>query len=113
MGSVSTTPTTTDTIMPMKKGRSSVAHMTILPKAEAALPTGAAIRAAAPIPIKIVTIGVTRMSTLVSLLTALPNSEAMIATKNTAKGPPAPPMALVAKPTGTNENSTMAGHWSA
>ena len=41
---------------------------------------------------RIVTMGVTRMSTLVSLLTILPHSAAKIATKYTARGPPAPPI---------------------
>ena len=95
--------------MPMKKGCSSVAHMMALPTALAAVPMGAAIRAAAPIPQRMVTMGVTRMSIFVSLLTALPISEVMMATNSTAKGPPAPPMAMVAKPTGIRENSTMGG----
>ena len=57
--------------------------------------------------------GVTRMSTFVSLLTALPNSAATTAVTSTASGPPAPPMAFVAKPTGTREKSTIAGACSA
>ena len=84
----------------MKKGWSSVAHMMACPTAEAALPTGAAMRAAKPIPASTVTMGVTRMSILVSLLTALPSSAARMVTNSTASGPPAPPMELVAKPTG-------------
>ena len=92
MGSVSATPMTTDTMMPIKKGCNSVAHMMALPTAEAACPTGAAIRAANPTPTRMVTIGVTRMSIFVSLLTALPTSAATIATNSTAKGPPAPPI---------------------
>lgn len=43
-----------------------------------------------PTPAKMVTSGVTRMSTLVSLLTALPSSAATIAMMSTASGPPAP-----------------------
>ena len=87
--------------------------MMALPTALAAVPMGAAIRAAAPMPQRMVTMGVTRMSIFVSLLTALPISEAMMATNSTARGPPAPPMALVAKPTGIRENSTIGGAFSA
>ena len=68
---------------------------------------------AAPMPTRIVTMGVTRMSILVSLLTALPNSAAMMATNRTASGPPAPPRALQAYPTVTREKSTMGGAWRA
>ena len=57
MGSVSATPMTTETMMPMKKGCSSVAHMMACPTAEAAVPTGAAISAAKPTPTSTVTIG--------------------------------------------------------
>ena len=39
--------------------------------------------------------------------------DATTATTYTASGPPAPPMALVAKPTGIRENSTSGGHWRA
>ena len=53
--------------------------------------------------------GVTKMSIFVSLETNLPHSTATMATKYTASGPPAPPMALAAKPTGISENSTMPG----
>ena len=75
--------------------------------AVAALPMGAAMSQASPTPTRMVTMGVTSMSILVSLDTALPNSAAMTATKYTDSGPPAPPSALVAKPTGIRENSTM------
>ena len=92
MGSVSATPMTTETMMPMKKGCSSVAHMMACPTAEAAAPTGAAISAAKPTPTSTVTMGVTRMSIFVSLLTALPSSAATMATNSTARGPPASPM---------------------
>ena len=60
-----------------------------------------------------VTRGVTRISILVSLETAFPNSAAMIATKRTAKGPPAPPSALAANPTVAMEKRTSGGHFSA
>ena len=113
MGRVRATPITTDTMMPMKKGCSSAAHMMNRPTALAAAPMGAAIRAAMPMPESTVTMGVTRMSTFVSLLTALPISLARIATNSTARGPPAPPMKLVAKPTGIREYSTRGGASSA
>ena len=93
----------------MKKGCSSVAHIMALPTEMAAVPMGRATSAAKPIPARIVTTGVTRMSILVSLLMALPISAARIATKNTASGPPAPPNTLVAKPTVISENSTSGG----
>lgn len=64
---------------------------------------------AAPMPTRMVTMGVTRMSTLVSLLTALPHSAEMMATNSTASGPPAPPRVLQAYPTVTREKSTMGG----
>ena len=92
MGSVRAMPMMTDTRIPMKKGCSSVAHMMACPTAEAAVPTGAAISAAKPTPTSTVTMGVTRMSIFVSLLTALPSSAATMATNSTARGPPASPM---------------------
>ena len=94
MGSVNATPTMTETRMPMRKGACSVAHMMRVPTCEAAAPMGAARSIERPTPEKMVTSGVTRMSTLVSLLTALPSSEATMAMMRTASGPPAPPKAL-------------------
>jgi aspartate aminotransferase len=49
-------------------------------------PMGAAMRYASPTPTSMVTMGVTRMSIFVSLETALPNSEAMMATNSTPAG---------------------------
>ena len=92
MGSVRAMPMTTETMMPMKKGCCFVAQMMACPTAAAALPTGAAISAANPTPTSTVTIGVTRMSIFVSLLTAFPTSAARMATNSTASGPPAPPI---------------------
>ena len=86
MGKVSATPTKTETRMPIRKGWSSVARMMTCPKALAAPAMGGAITQAAPMPTSVVTMGVTRISTRVSLLTALPTSEAMMATKSTARG---------------------------
>ena len=96
MGRVRATPTSTDTRMPIQKGWSVVVVLMRVPKALAAPPMGGAMTQAAPMPTRMVTMGVTRMSTLVSLLTALPNSAATMATKSTARGPPAPPRALQA-----------------
>ena len=96
MGSVRAMPTSTDTSIPIQKGCSSVVRMISWPKALAAPPMGGAMTQAAPTPTRMVTMGVTRMSTLVSLLTALPTSAAMMATNSTARGPPAPPRALQA-----------------
>ena len=84
-----------------------------LPSQLAAFPIGEAIRQAARIPMLSVTNGVARRSILVSLLIALPASEAMIATAYTAKGPPAPPRAFVAKPTGARVSRTIIGALSA
>ena len=66
-----------------------------------------------PVPTPIVTSGVTRISILVSLEIILPASAAIMATKYTASGPPAPPSALDANPTVISENSTSGGHFSA
>ena len=82
--------------MPMAKGCSSVACIISWPKALAAVPMGGAMSQAAPMPSRMVTMGVTRMSIFVSLLMALPHSAAMMATNNTARGPPAPPSRLQA-----------------
>ena len=90
MGRVRAMPMTTDTRMPMKKGCRSVAHMTKVPTAVAAVPMAGAHQADSPTPTRMVTRGVTRMSILVSLLTALPSSAAMTAMNSTASGPPAP-----------------------
>ncbi len=65
------------------------------------------------IPTPIVTSGVIRISIFVSLDIALPHSEAMIAIKRTARGPPALPSAFAANPTVIIENSTRGGHLSA
>ena len=94
MGSVSATPTMTDTRMPMTSGACSVAHMMRVPTWLAAAPMGAAMSMDRPTPAKIVTSGVARMSIFVSLLTALPSSAATMAMMRTASGPPAPPSAL-------------------
>ena len=60
-------------------------------------------------PTRMVTAGVARMSTFVSLETALPHSAATMAMSSTASGPPAPPSALAAQPTALSENSTIGG----
>ena len=91
------------------------------PTLEAAVPIAGAIRAESPTPTRIVTRGVTRISTLVSLETALPHSAAMTAMNRTARGPPAPlpplsvvlPSALAAYPTVARENRTRGGACSA
>ena len=113
MGSVSAIPTITETRIPIRKGWSSVAHMIRFPTAMAAFPRGGAISQEKNTPTPIVTRGVTRMSIFVSLETAFPNSAAMIATKRTAKGPPAPPSALAENPTAAMEKRTSGGHFSA
>ena len=66
--------------------------MIMAPTLEAAFPMAGATREASPTPERIVTRGVTRISILVSLETAFPSSDAMIAMKRTASGPPAPPI---------------------
>ena len=107
MGSVRAMPTSTDTAMPMRKGCRRVAWSIIRPKAEATVPMGGAMSFARATPTRMVTPGVTRMSTFVSLETALPHSAATMAMTSTASGPPAPPSALAAQPTAARENSTM------
>ena len=113
MGSVRATPTITETRIPIRKGCSSVAHLMTLPTAMAALPRAGAISQDRSTPTPMVTRGVTRISILVSLETALPNSAAMMAIKRTASGPPAPPSVSAAKPTVVMEKSTSGGHCSA
>ena len=113
MGSVSAMPTSTDTRMPISRGCSSVAHMISWPTLLAAAPMPGAISSARPTPTKMVTPGVARMSTRVSLLISLPHSAAITVITSTAKGPPAPPSALAALPTATRLNSTSGGHCSA
>ena len=83
------------------------------PKALATVPMGGAMSLARATPIKMVTPGVTRISTLVSLLTILPHSAAMMAMIRTASGPPAPPSALAAQPTAAREKRTMGSAFSA
>ena len=109
MGSVSAMPMTTDTMTPMKKGCSSVAHMMKPPTDEASAPIHGAATSASPQPPMMVTAGVTMMSTFVSFDTAFPSSEATMAMTSTASGPPAPPASLAAKPTAASENSTRGG----
>ncbi len=90
MGRVSAIPIKTETMIPIKNGCRSVAHMMTLPTAVAAVPMAGAHSALKPTPTRIVTSGVTRISTFVSLLIALPHSAAIIAIRSTASGPPAP-----------------------
>ena len=102
-------PTRAETRIPIKKGCNSVAHMMRLPTCIAALPISGAKRAENSIPEPIVTRGVTKISTFVSLETALPISVERMATNSTASGPPAPPKALEAKPTVIREKRTNGG----
>ena len=83
--------------------------MITFPTFMAAFPRAGARSADNAIPTPMVTRGVTRISTFVSLETALPASDARTATNRTARGPPAPPSALDAKPTVIRENNTRGG----
>ena len=83
--------------------------MIISPIFMAAFPSAGAINQDKAIPMPIVTLGVTRISTFVSFETAFPHSAAIIATNSTASGPPAPPSAFEAKPTVMRENRTNGG----
>ena len=83
------------------------------PRDFAATPIGSAITIAERIPEHIVTIGVTIISSFVSLLTALPSSDAIIVIIRTAKAPPAPPSSFAATPTEVREKRTSGGHLSA
>ena len=65
----------------IERGRRLVASSIISPVQAAARPMGAAISQARPVPARMVTMGVTRMSIFVSLETSLPHSEARMATK--------------------------------
>ena len=107
MGRVRATPTITETRIPMAKGCRSVAHMMRSPTFMAAPPMAGAMSLARATPTRMVTPGVTRISTFVSLDTILPHSAATMAMIRTARGPPAPPSALAAQPTAARENSTM------
>ena len=109
MGRVRAMPTRTETRIPIKNGWRFVAHIIRLPTFMAALPKAGAHHADRATPTPMVTSGVTRISIFVSLDTAFPISDAKIATKSTAKGPPAPPSALDANPTVIRENSTRGG----
>ena len=89
--------------MPIRKGCNSVAHMMTVPVCIASFPKGGAHKAASVAPTPMVTRGVTRISTFVSPAASFPISLVAMATKSTAKGPPAPPSALVANPTVRSE----------
>ena len=99
IGRVSAIPTITETIIPMKNGWSSVAHMMALPTALAAFPIPGAHHIASRMPAVMVTKGVTMISIFVSFETSLPSSDAKMVTISTARGPPAPPRVFVAAPT--------------
>ena len=89
MGSVSTMPTSTETRMPIQKGSSSVARMISAPKPSIIRLTPGPMSVPMPSPASMVTVGVTRISILVSWLTALPSSAATITEKKAPSGPPA------------------------
>ena len=110
IGSVSAIPTITDTIIPMKNGCNSVAHMIAVPTVLAAAPIAGAHPSESRTPTQIVTNGVTIISIFVSFETSFPNSAAKIVTTKTARGPPAPPSSFAAIPTAASENNTSGGH---
>ena len=80
IGRVSAIPTITDTKIPIRNGCLVVAHIMTFPRLLAAEPMPGAHQYDRPIPTAIVTRGVTRISILVSLETALPNSDAKMVT---------------------------------
>ena len=90
-----------------------VLHIITPPMEEAAFPKAGAISHDKNTPTPTVTNGVTRISTFVEPATILPISAVIIATNNTASGPPAPPSAFDANPAVTSENRTKAGHFKA
>ena len=96
MGSVSAMPTNTETTMPIQKGWSTVAMLMRVPTDLAARPMAGAHHMDSAQPRRMVTSGVTRRSTLVSLLTSLPTSAERMAIISTDRGPPAPPAWLEA-----------------
>ena len=110
MGKVSAMPTSTDTIMPIKNGCISVACIIMLPKAVITALTPGPARRAISSPDTMVTVGVTRISTFVSLDTSLPSSAAITAHISVPKGPP---RLLAPTPTAHRLKSTSGGALSA
>ena len=88
MGSVSATPTNTDTKMPMKNGCISVARIIRLPKPVITADTPGPASRAMSSPLTIVTVGVTRISTFVSFETIFPSSAATAVQISVPSGPP-------------------------
>ena len=76
------------TKIPIKNGCSSVASMIIMPHNFIISSIPGATKLATMTPLKIVTQGVTKISTLVSLDTNLPSSQLIIAAKYAPTGPP-------------------------
>ena len=106
IGSVRAMPTTTDIMSPETKGALSAAQPMKSLTYPTSLPIYGAVSIESSPPTNIVTKGVTIMSTLVFFETNLPHSAATIVMKRTARGPPAPPSELAAKPTAAEENIT-------
>ena len=113
IGKVRAMPTSTETMIPIKKGCSSVAHMINSPTLSAPAPIGGAISQASPTPTPIVTMGVTMISTFVAFDTIFPASAATMAMTSTARGPPAPPKVFAANPAVIRENRTNGGDFRA
>ena len=82
-------PTTTEITIPIANGWSFVASLMNVPSQFIAMAIGGQIRYPERKPKPKVTIGVTRISTFVSLETILPNSTAMMTATKTPKGPAA------------------------
>lgn len=106
IGRVSAIPTDTETIIPMIKGRISVAFSMNLPKASMKALMPGPTNMARRTPLIITTDGVTRMSILVSFDTILPSSVLMIVATYAPTGPPS---ALPAIPDTVAENKTRDG----
>ena len=106
MGSVSIMPINAETMAPIGPGCSSVAFIITIPiPVIIALTVGPASFATA-IPAIMVPEGVAIMSIFVSLDMILPASDATTAPRNAPTGPP---HVLPAKPTATQENTTIGG----
>ena len=127
IGRVSTIPTTTDTTIPMRRGRYSVAVLTKVPSQYMIRAMKGLTKWAAATPTNTVTAGVTRISTFVFFETSIPISTATITAKNAPAGPAAAlnsspsapifststPMEYPANPTAAEEKITRGWAFSA
>ena len=110
IGSVRAMPIRAETRIPMKSGCITVAVFTRFPKAVMNAETPGPTNCAARMPEMMVTPGVTRISTGVSLETIFPSSAAMMVATSAPTGPPS---SLPAMPTVAAEKRTSVGAFKA